>query len=107
MWTTGAARAPHGRPRRPRGVGRVPPRAVRPVRPPASPSRSWPAPRPARVLPETPTDAEKACYPGRSLPSLAAAAWLGTLCVIAAQLMFEARNLGSVPVVAGIFGGYT
>ena len=81
--------------------------AVRPVRPPASPSRTWPAPRPARVLPEPPTDAEKACYPWRSLPSVAAAAWLGTLGVVAAQLLFEARNLGSVPVAAGIFAGYT
>jgi hypothetical protein len=27
--------------------------------------------------------------------------------VIAAQLLFEARNLGSVPVAAGIFGAYT
>jgi hypothetical protein len=59
------------------------------------------------VLPEPPTDAEKASYPWRSLPSLTAAVWLGTLCVIAAQLLFETRNLGSLPVAAGIFGSYT
>ena len=108
MWTSGAARAPNGRPRR------WP--ARRPGLVPAGPAVGW-ARRPpvtglaargqARVLPEPPTDAEKACYPWRSLPSLAAAAWLGTLCVIAAQLLFETRNLGSVPVVAAIFGGYT
>ena len=59
------------------------------------------------MLPEPPTDAERASYSWRSLPSLAAALSVGTLCVIAAQLLFETRSLGSVPVVAAIFGGYT
>jgi len=58
-------------------------------------------------LPEPPSDAEKASYAWRSLPSLAAALSVGTLCVIVAQLLFEARNLDSVPVAAGVFGGYT
>ncbi len=84
----------------------MPARAVRSVRPPASPSRRWPAPRPARVLPEPPTDAEKACYPWRSLPSLAVAAGLGTLCGARGHVLDDGPGPDLMPMAAGFGFSY-
>jgi cellulose synthase (UDP-forming) len=59
------------------------------------------------VLPEPPSDAEKASYAWRSLPSLAAALFIAALGVSMAQVLFEVRNAGAFPEIAVIFGGYT
>jgi cellulose synthase (UDP-forming) len=63
--------------------------------------------RTATVLPEPPDDAEKASYAWRSLPFLVTGLFISSLCVIVAQLLFEARNLTSLPVAAVLFGAYT
>jgi cellulose synthase/poly-beta-1,6-N-acetylglucosamine synthase-like glycosyltransferase len=57
------------------------------------------------VLPETPTDFEKTSYAWRSLPFLTTSLTLSAACVIAAQLLFEIRNLIALPFFAytGLF----
>lgn len=59
------------------------------------------------VLPEPPDDTEKASYAWRSLPFLVTGLFISSLCVIIAQLLFEARNLTALPVAAILFGVYT
>lgn len=63
--------------------------------------------RTALVLPEPPDDAEKASYAWRSLPFLVSGLFTSSLCVIIAQVLFEARNLAGLPAAAWFFGGYT
>jgi len=63
--------------------------------------------RTATVLPQPPDDEEKASYAWRSLPFLVTGLFISSLCVIVAQLLFEARNLTALPVAAVLFGAYT
>jgi cellulose synthase (UDP-forming) len=60
------------------------------------------------VLPETPDHIEKASYAWRSLPFLATALVVSSLCIVVAQLWFEIRNPIALPYVVytGLFAIY-
>src|ERR1700733_7437343 len=59
------------------------------------------------VLPESPSESEKASYAWRSLPFLATALSVSALCLIVAQVWFEVRYVRVLPVVVGAFAAYT
>jgi cellulose synthase (UDP-forming) len=59
------------------------------------------------VLPDPPDDAEKGSYAWRSLPLLATALSISALCLIAAQVWFEARYAATLPFAVAVFAAYT
>ena len=59
------------------------------------------------VLPRPPDSEEKRSYAWRSLPLLATALAISALCVIIAQVWFEARYATVLPVAVAVFGVYT
>jgi cellulose synthase (UDP-forming) len=59
------------------------------------------------VLPWPPDSEEKRSYAWRSLPMLATALAISALCVIIAQVWFEARYATVLPAAVAVFGVYT
>ena len=60
------------------------------------------------VLPDAPSDAEKALYAWRSLPFLTSALAFSSVCLITAQVWFEIRNPIALPFLlyTGLFTVY-
>jgi cellulose synthase/poly-beta-1,6-N-acetylglucosamine synthase-like glycosyltransferase len=60
------------------------------------------------ILPDAPSDAEKALYAWRSLPFLTSALAFSSVCVITAQVWFEVRNPIALPFLlyTGLFTVY-
>jgi cellulose synthase (UDP-forming) len=59
------------------------------------------------VLPWPPDSQEKQSYAWRSLPLLATALTISALCLIIAQVWFEARYARVLPAAVAVFGAYT